>query len=541
MPGAGDACARGGRRVVGVVAAAHCAARLPRVLAGRSEAERRLEQLAARLGRGGERPHAVEAAERVLGGHLGVLRRQRRVGGVDDRQLEPEALGVVEPEPAGAAVRRDPLGAEPRLPEVERLLRADAERDRVHHPRAGTAAACARVLEERDVRAGAARLVCVEQVVHRRVVLVDGLLDHPQAEHAGVEVDVARSVAGDAGHVVDAFEAHDLLLASFECHCSIQAPRPARVSCPDSDGAGDRREVRAGPRPLSSPREDRHRGAFLVVVLGRRRRARRAPGRSARGAWARGTAGDGQRPAGSVHARPPPPGRPPRRPAGERDRDRALGDRARERLASEHHPQPSCHLPDQARARAGAVRRAPPPRADDAGDVHLGARARDGADRRHAPRVGRPRLDEARDPRLGLPREPHRPANRRLRARPRVGRRAGCPATTRSSRTACSSPTASIRRDASTRSPSPAGRRPRKGLQVLLRAWPEIHRRTGARLQICGSDPLAVRLLLTRLRISDDGHRHPRLPAAGGADEPARRGRRRSSRRRSAARASAWC
>ena len=45
----------------------------------------------------------------------------------------------------------------------------------------------------------------------------------------------------------------------------------------------------------------------------------------------------------------------------------------------------------------------------------------------------------------------------------------------------------------------------RKGLQVLLRAWPEIHARTGARLQICGSDPLAVRLLLTRLRISDAG------------------------------------
>ena len=45
----------------------------------------------------------------------------------------------------------------------------------------------------------------------------------------------------------------------------------------------------------------------------------------------------------------------------------------------------------------------------------------------------------------------------------------------------------------------------RKGLQVLLRAWPEIQRRTGARLQICGSDPLAVRLLLTRLRVPDDG------------------------------------
>ena len=45
----------------------------------------------------------------------------------------------------------------------------------------------------------------------------------------------------------------------------------------------------------------------------------------------------------------------------------------------------------------------------------------------------------------------------------------------------------------------------RKGLQVLLRAWPEIHRRTGARLQVCGADPLAVRLLLTRLRVHDDG------------------------------------
>ena len=46
---------------------------------------------------------------------------------------------------------------------------------------------------------------------------------------------------------------------------------------------------------------------------------------------------------------------------------------------------------------------------------------------------------------------------------------------------------------------------PRKGLQVLLRAWPEIRRQTGARLRVLGADPLQVRLLLTRLRLSDDG------------------------------------
>ena len=45
----------------------------------------------------------------------------------------------------------------------------------------------------------------------------------------------------------------------------------------------------------------------------------------------------------------------------------------------------------------------------------------------------------------------------------------------------------------------------RKGLQVLLRAWPEIRQRTGLRLTVAGSDPLAVRLLLTRLGVSDEG------------------------------------
>jgi len=46
---------------------------------------------------------------------------------------------------------------------------------------------------------------------------------------------------------------------------------------------------------------------------------------------------------------------------------------------------------------------------------------------------------------------------------------------------------------------------PRKGMPVLLRAWPEIHRRTGARLRIVGADPLMVRLALTRAGVKDEG------------------------------------
>ena len=50
-----------------------------------------------------------------------------------------------------------------------------------------------------------------------------------------------------------------------------------------------------------------------------------------------------------------------------------------------------------------------------------------------------------------------------------------------------------------------AGRHdPRKGLPVLLRAWPRL-RGAGVRLRILGADPLAVRLLLARLRMSEEG------------------------------------
>jgi phosphatidylinositol alpha-mannosyltransferase len=42
-------------------------------------------------------------------------------------------------------------------------------------------------------------------------------------------------------------------------------------------------------------------------------------------------------------------------------------------------------------------------------------------------------------------------------------------------------------------------------MPVLLRAWPDIHRRTGARLRLVGADPLAVQLLLTRHRVSSEG------------------------------------
>ena len=58
---------------------------------------------------------------------------------------------------------------------------------------------------------------------------------------------------------------------------------------------------------------------------------------------------------------------------------------------------------------------------------------------------------------------------------------------------------------------------------------------------IAGADPLAVRLLLTRLRVPDDGIDVLGFLSQERPDRRARLARRRSSRPRSAARASAWC
>jgi phosphatidylinositol alpha-mannosyltransferase len=44
----------------------------------------------------------------------------------------------------------------------------------------------------------------------------------------------------------------------------------------------------------------------------------------------------------------------------------------------------------------------------------------------------------------------------------------------------------------------------RKGLHVLLRAWPEVAARTGARLRVVGADPLSVRWLARREGFSLD-------------------------------------
>jgi hypothetical protein len=152
----------------------------------------------------------VEALKGRLGGHLGVIGDEGRVRYVGNEELVLEALGVGEVQRAVATLRRHALAAQALGPEPERVLRADAPDHPVDHPVAVPAARDPGVVEEREVAAGVAAFVGVEQVVDGGVVLVDRLLHEAQTHHARVEVDVRRRIGRDRGDVMDPLELHVL-------------------------------------------------------------------------------------------------------------------------------------------------------------------------------------------------------------------------------------------------------------------------------------------------------------------------------------------
>ena len=103
--------------------------------------------------------------------------------------------GAARPPPApGRAARPPRRGARssspaPRWPATRRPVRTMEWVPRRSRPTG----------QSKNVRSvpGAARAVRIEQVVGARIVLVDGLLDQPQPEHARVEVEVAARRSGD--------------------------------------------------------------------------------------------------------------------------------------------------------------------------------------------------------------------------------------------------------------------------------------------------------------------------------------------------------
>ena len=62
--------------------------------------------------------------------------------------------------------------------------------------------------KEGQDRAGLALLVAIIKVIGAGIVEIDGLLDQPQPEHAGEEIEIAVGAARDGGDVMDAGHGH---------------------------------------------------------------------------------------------------------------------------------------------------------------------------------------------------------------------------------------------------------------------------------------------------------------------------------------------
>ena len=225
-----------------------------------------LEDERAVVGPEAVRAHALEALQRERGRDLRMVGDERLVTrGVHDKLMrQPLGVGEDQRVVALAALGRHAVVPESGRPEVDRLGRRHAPHDAVHHARARAARHRAGVLEEREVGARLGVLVAVEQVVDGRIVLVDGLGGHAQAEDACVEVDVARRVAGDGGDVVDAVEVHGQSFALPERHYTkVVAPATTlrwrlsqrrRVSACASPPARCRHRVAPARPPPPSPR-----------------------------------------------------------------------------------------------------------------------------------------------------------------------------------------------------------------------------------------------------------------------------------------------
>ena len=127
---------------------------------------------------------------------------QRRITPIREDKLQAQPLEVLEHQRSGSAGAWVTLDPQAGRPEVQRVVVGHAKLDAVDHSGAGPPAGRPVEVEPREDRPGRADLVAEVQVVRVRLIEVDRLLDQPETENIGVELDVRQSVTGDHRDVV---------------------------------------------------------------------------------------------------------------------------------------------------------------------------------------------------------------------------------------------------------------------------------------------------------------------------------------------------
>ena len=183
------------------------------VLTHRAQLHHMGQDMVGRAQAGHAYHNGSQAPDLVCEGHRALFPGDRGIAAptvVDQR--EPLALGILEVErgpavPLPRALVRYAELAQALRPPPQRVHSVHAQM-RPHDAVRASALGRRRPIEERDVRAGAARAVRVEEVVDPHVVLIHAPLHQPHPEHLAVEPAVVANARGDRGQVVESGELH---------------------------------------------------------------------------------------------------------------------------------------------------------------------------------------------------------------------------------------------------------------------------------------------------------------------------------------------
>ena len=165
----------------------------------------------------------------MLGRHLAAAPGPLAVGAGDADEREAHAVRILEGQHGAAeallgSLVRHALLDEAVGPEADRVLR-HPERRLLRLADADPPGRHMLPGEEGQDGAGPPGLIAEIEVVRAGIIEVHSLLDEPQTERMGVEIEVAARVARDSGDVVDAVLAHGDAL-----HGLRQSRCPARWS-----------------------------------------------------------------------------------------------------------------------------------------------------------------------------------------------------------------------------------------------------------------------------------------------------------------------
>src|SRR5690242_8573348 len=103
-----------------------------------------------------------------------------------------------------SAQERDTVFFQVPCPPLQGISPRDTQGNSINHPGTRNVAHDMRPIEKGYVGPWIAKLIGIEEMIGRNIVLVHRLFDEAQTQYSGVKIDISSSVSCDGGHMMNA-------------------------------------------------------------------------------------------------------------------------------------------------------------------------------------------------------------------------------------------------------------------------------------------------------------------------------------------------